>query len=261
MVEILKNKNLSTRFQILVEIADKGPAVKQRQIATALGITPQAVSDYIARLLKDGMLLAEERSGYRLSGEAVNWVIKTLREMDDYNTYTQRAITSIATCTAIAADDIKKDTEVSLVMKDGLLYATTAAKGTASGIAATDADAGTDIGITAIKGIVDLEVGTVEIFEVPSVENGGSRDTDYEALRTLAARHAPVFSLGLEAWAVCVRWGGRFQHFGAADAAIEAARSGMNPLVVCAEGESAGLVKRLADADIGYRIKQGKKSP
>ena len=237
----------------------RGPAVKQRQIATTLGINPQAVSDYIARLLKDGCL---GRRTLRLpferrSGELV---IKTLREMDDYNTYTQRAITSIATCTAIAANDIKKGAEVSLVMKDGLLYATTAAKGAASGIAATSADTGTDIGITGIRGIVDLEVGTVEIFEVPSVENGGSRDTDYEALRTLAARHTPVFSLGLEAWAVCVRWGGRFQHFGAADAAIEAARSGMNPLVVCAEGESAGLVKRLADADIGYRIKQGKKS-
>ena len=32
MVEILRNKNLATRFQILVEVADKGPNIKQHEI-------------------------------------------------------------------------------------------------------------------------------------------------------------------------------------------------------------------------------------
>ena len=254
MVEILRNKRLATRFQVLVEIADKGPFVKQKQIAHELGITPQAVSDYIARLVSDGMLVVEAPSGYRLSAEAVNWVIKTLREVGDYTSLIQRAITNIATSTAIAADDIKKGAKVNLIMKDGLLYATTTASGSASGIAATSASRGQDIGITAIVGIVDLSAGTVEIFKVPGVENGGSEQADYNTLRTLAEHHKPVFSLGIEAFVVCGRWGGVFQHFGVVNAAVEAARSGLNPLVVCVEGESAGLVKHLADAGISYRI-------
>ena len=47
MVEILRNKNLATRFQILVEIARSGPNIQQRDIAGKLGVTPQAISEYI----------------------------------------------------------------------------------------------------------------------------------------------------------------------------------------------------------------------
>ncbi len=54
MVEILRNKNLTTKFQILVEIASKQPNIQQKDIAKKLKITPQAVSDYIKQLLKDG---------------------------------------------------------------------------------------------------------------------------------------------------------------------------------------------------------------
>jgi putative transcriptional regulator len=61
-MQILRNKNLTTRFQILVEIADKGPLIHQRTIARELAITPQAVSEYIAQLVKEGLLKAEGRS-------------------------------------------------------------------------------------------------------------------------------------------------------------------------------------------------------
>ena len=254
MIEILKNKNLATKFQILVEIADKGPFIQQRQIARALGITPQAVSEYISHLTADGMLVAEGRSCYRLSGEAVNWVIKMLREMDDYNTFIQRAINNIATCAAIAEDDINKGSEVGLSMKDGLLYASSQTGKGATGIAATSAGRGEDIGVTSIKGIVELTVGNVFIMKIQGVEKGGSRRADCAKFSKYAAGHTPVLSLGIEAFIACSKWGGRFQHFGATEAAIEAARSGLNPLVVCAEGESSGLIKRLAEAGINYQI-------
>ncbi len=58
MVEILRNKNLTTKFQILVEIASKQPNIQQKDIAKKLKITPQAVSDYIKQLLKDGFLIS-----------------------------------------------------------------------------------------------------------------------------------------------------------------------------------------------------------
>lgn len=254
MAEILKNKNLATRFQILVEIADKGPFIHQRQIAKTLGITPQAVSEYISRLTADGMLIAEGRSCYRLSGEAVNWVIKMLREMDNYNSFILKAINNIATCAAVAEDNIQKDTEVGLKMKGGLLYASSKTGTGATGVAATSASAGEDIGITAIKGIVELTVGSVEIIKIPGVERGGSRQVDHEKLKNFATSYTPVFALGTEAYITCQKWGGKFQYFGVIEATIEAARSGLNPLVVCAEGESSGLIRRLADAGISYQI-------
>ena len=76
MIEVLRNKNLTTRFQILVEIADSGPNVQQRDIARKLDITPQAVSDYIAQLIKEGMLVSEDRARYKITNEGVNWIIK-----------------------------------------------------------------------------------------------------------------------------------------------------------------------------------------
>ena len=50
MVEILRNKNLATKFQILAEIANGSPNMQQRDIAAKLGVTPQAISDYMGQL-------------------------------------------------------------------------------------------------------------------------------------------------------------------------------------------------------------------
>ena len=52
MVEILQNKNSATRFQILVEIAASGHSIQQKSIAVKLGVTPQAISDYIRQLVR-----------------------------------------------------------------------------------------------------------------------------------------------------------------------------------------------------------------
>lgn len=57
MIEILQNKNSSTKFQIIVEIAASGPNIHQRSIAAKLGITPQAVSDHIRKLVDEGTVI------------------------------------------------------------------------------------------------------------------------------------------------------------------------------------------------------------
>jgi putative transcriptional regulator len=44
---ILRSKREVTRLQILVEIAEHQPAVRQQEIAEKLGVTPQAISEYI----------------------------------------------------------------------------------------------------------------------------------------------------------------------------------------------------------------------
>ena len=68
MIEVLKNKNQTTKFQILVEIADKGPDIQQREIAREMEITPQAVSDYIAQLIA----VAGDRQSHRGAFVATN---------------------------------------------------------------------------------------------------------------------------------------------------------------------------------------------
>jgi putative transcriptional regulator len=254
MIEVLRNKNLTTRFQILVEIANAGPAVQQREIAKNLNITPQAVSDYVAQLAGEGLLAAEGRARYRVTNQGVNWIIKTLRELGEYNTYIQRAITSLSVCAAIAGDDLKKGQKVGLEMKDGLLLATASRKHQATGTAIDSAKAGEDVGISDIEGIVPLEVGRVTILRVPGIQRGGSRKVNYDILKQHLAKSDFVAALGLEALAALRKTKAGFQHYGAAAAAIEAAKSGLKPLVVCVDSEAADLIARLEKERIAYQL-------
>ena len=47
LYSILRSKREVSRLQILVEIAEHQPAVRQQEIANKLGVTPQAISEYI----------------------------------------------------------------------------------------------------------------------------------------------------------------------------------------------------------------------
>lgn len=254
MIEVLRNKNLTTRFQILVEIANSGPNVQQKEIARRLNVTPQAVSDYISQLAQEGMLSPDGRSSYRITNEGVNWMIGVLRELSSYLAYIQGAVANISVCAALAEDDLEMGQEVGLKMKDGLLFASNVAGSGATGVTINKSRRGEDVGVTNISGIVPLKVGTATIVRVPSVQNGGSRKADLNVLRRYLKQRPFVAAIGLEAL-VCLRKArARFQMYGAVDATIEAARSGLDPLVVCVENETSGLIAKLEEARIGYDI-------
>lgn len=51
MIKILQTKSGVTKFQVLIEIAAHQPNVRQKEIAAKIGITPQAVSEYIKELV------------------------------------------------------------------------------------------------------------------------------------------------------------------------------------------------------------------
>jgi len=53
-VGVLQSKRDATRYQILVELAERQPAVSQQEVADAIGVTAQAVSDYLQELVDEG---------------------------------------------------------------------------------------------------------------------------------------------------------------------------------------------------------------
>ena len=255
-MDILRHKNLTTRFQILVEIASSGPNVQQRDIARKLEITPQAVSDYIARLIKDGLLVAEGRSRYKITNEAVNWIIKELREINEYSLFIQKAVTSISVCAAVAGDDLGEGQKVGLKMKDGLLYATAETGGGATGITVAAARKGDDIGVTRIEGIVSLKLGKVTILRVPGIQRGGSRVVAAAALEAAVRGRAPVGAIGIEAIVALKKIDFKPVYaYGAAEAAVEAARSGLSPVIVCVDDAAPGLVGKLEAQGIDYELR------
>ncbi|MDL5503657.1 MAG: winged helix-turn-helix transcriptional regulator, partial [Candidatus Methanoperedens sp.] len=73
---ILRSKKEITRFQILVEIAAHQPDVMQKEIASRIGITPQAVSEYIKDLVQEGFLYSDGRVRYRVTKNGIEWVLE-----------------------------------------------------------------------------------------------------------------------------------------------------------------------------------------
>jgi len=254
MVQILRNKNLATRFQILVEIANSGPSIQQRDIAKKLGVTPQAVSDYIKHMENDG-LLAISDSSYKLTNDGVNWVIKMLRELSGYNDTVLKAINNISVCAAISGADLVAGQRVGLRMKDGALF-TSEASGTACGIVFADARAGQDVGIYGIEGIIDFQIGKITILKVSGIQKGGSRAVDTERLRESLKGTEFVGAVGIEAMVSLqkVSKSNSVYKYGVKEAIIEAARSGLSPVVVCVEDEISGLIERLEDEKIEYNF-------
>jgi putative transcriptional regulator len=254
MVEILRNKNLATRFQILVEVADSGPNVQQRDIAKKLDVTPQAISEYIRQLTKEGLLTSDGRSRYKVTNGGINWVIKVLRELRSYNTFIEGTITNISVCAAVADTNLSTGQPVGLEMRNGLLLATAQFGKGARGIVVSDATKGEDVGVTNIEGIVRLEKGKVTILRVPNIQRGGSRKTDLDRLQSEVRGRPFIGALGIEALVALRQVGAKFYLYGVREAAIEAANSGLEPLVVCIEDETPALIKRLDEENLNYEL-------
>ena len=255
MVQILRNKNLATRFQILVEVAANQPNIQQKDIARKLGITSQAVSEYVSGLVSDGWLTSDGRSRYRVTREGVNWVLKAFRELGRYSGFVEKTVTNITVCAAIADCDLSQGQVVGLEMKDGLLVATRTAGKRVRGVATSDARKGEDVGVSDIEGMVDLAMGKLTILKVPDIQKGGSKRVDPSRLKKETKRKGLIGAVGIEALAALRRIGLEPRYFyGVMEAAIEAAHSSQPFLIVCVDDEVPHLLTRLGEEGLSYEL-------
>ena len=255
MTQILRSKNLATKFQVLVEIAAHQPNIQQRHIARSLGITSQAVSEYIKELAKNGWLTSDGRSRYRITREGMNWVLKAFRELRVYSTYVEKALTNITICSAVADCDLSQGQVVGLEMKDGLLFATNISGKAANGVTVSDAIKGEDVGISNVEGIVSLEIGEITILRVPDIQKGGSRNVDIIRLKKELTHKELVGTIGIEALIALRRIGIEPDYlYGVTEAAIEAAHSGLSFCILCSDDEVPGLLKRLEEKNLSYKL-------
>jgi len=256
MAQILKSKNLATKFQIMVEIAAHQPNVQQKGIAPTLGITTQAVSEYLRELIKDGWLSSEGRSRYKVTKEGVDWILQMSRQLHSYAWFVSKVVADISTTTAIADSKLSAGQQVSLCMKDGLLFASDVIKRKrAKGITVTAAKKGQDVGIRNIEGVIKLEPAKVMIGQVPNVLDGGSRNTNLARLKREVKEARLVGALGTEAIVALKQIGVKPDYVhGVREAAIEAAYRGLPFLVVCSEDNVSILVQRLQEENLNYSI-------
>lgn len=253
---VLRSKRDATRYRILVQIAERQPAVSQQEVADGIGVTPQAVSDYLQDLVQQGFVEKHGRGRYEVTNEGVDWLISQTDALRDYVAHvSEDVIGEVDNETAIASSDIVEGQTVSLSMQDGVLHATPDTEGGATAVAVTDAAAGRDVGVTNFEGVVDLEVGTVTIVSIPSVEDGGSSTADPDDVVAMTDEHDIVATAGIEALAAAraaavepdVR-------FGTAGAVQEAAVRGLDVLLLATNTELGNHTAALRDSNVGYEL-------
>lgn len=253
---VLQSKRDATRYQILAQIAERQPAVNQQEIADAIGITAQAVSDYLQDLIEQGYVTKHGRGRYEVTKEGVDWLISQtddLRRFVDH--VAEDVIGQVEVETAVATTDISEGETVSLTMQDGILRALAGATGSATAVAVTSASAGQDVGITNFDGVVDYDLGSVTVVSIPRVQNGGSAAADSGRIAELAATHDRLAVGGVEATVAAesadlepdIR-------FGSQSAVQEAATKGLDILLLCSTDLLSAHTDTLRDQNLSYEV-------
>jgi putative transcriptional regulator len=256
MADVLASKRAATRFRVLVEIADRQPAVSQGEIADAVGVTSQAVSEYVGDLVDDGFVEKEGRSRYHVTKEGVDWLLRQAADVRRYADHvTGDVLGSVHEDAAIATDAVAEGDAVTLEVRDGLLHARPGEHGPATGVATTAADAGDDVGVTGFEGIIDIDPGAVVVYQVPPVRVGGSAAVNADALADASRDADLVLATGVEA-VVALRSAGREPDvtFAAGDVAAEAAGRGLDCVVVATADLVGHVTDALRDAGTNYEV-------
>ena len=259
MVDVLDNKRAATRFRILVQIAERQPAVSQGEIAEEVGVTSQAVSEYIRELVDDELVEKEGRSRYHVTPEGVDWLFRTADDIRRFADHvTGDVLDAMSEAAYLATDDIVEGDTVTLFVRDGLLHAKPGDEGPATGVATTDAEAGTDVGVTSFEGVMDLEPGSVTVLQVPPVRTGGSRAVDSDLVTDHCEAADLVVAAGVEAVVACRQAGtDPAVPFAAGEVAAEGAERGLSVTAVATTDEVGRVTDTLRDADVSYEVLEG----
>ena len=251
--DVLENKRSATRYQVLVEIADRQPAVSQGEVADTIGVTSQAVSDYVRDLVEMGYVEKGGRGRYEVTKEGVDWLIS---RTDDLETYLERVnddvLGSVEVDAAIALDDVAEGSEVGLVMRDGVLHANPAG-GTATAVTVTSAARGEAVGVADFEGVVEYDTGTVSVLPVPTVTDGDPPDP--AAVAEYAPDDGLVAVAGTEAYALVSRSDVTPDiRFGTAEGVAEAGMLGLDVLLVAVTDQIPRHTSKVRDRNVPHRV-------
>lgn len=255
-LRVLQNKRDATRYQILVQIAERQPAVSQAEIAEALGITSQAVSEYLKDLVEKQQVDKLGRGRYEITTEGVDWLISQTDDLQEFTRYvSEEVVGQVDIETAIATEAVSEGQQVSLSMQDGILHATPGETGSSTATAITDAEANGDVGVTDFQGLLEFELGRVTIIAVPSIRKGGSKTLESAIIVDQAESHELLAAAGTEALAAVHAAGlDPDLRFGTPEAVQEAALKGLDVLLLAVTDSLSKHTDRLREHEISYEV-------
>lgn len=255
---VLQSKRTATQYQILIEIAERQPAVSQQEIADSIGITSQAVSNYLQDLVENEFVQKHGRGRYEVTKEGVDWLITQTADLREFVEHvSEDVIGEVEIETAIATAPIEEGQSVSLTMRDGVLHATPGATGSATAVAVSDAAAEQDVGITDFDGVLDYELGTVTVVSIPPIRDGGSSAVDPTVLAEVAAESDLLAVSGTEA--VAGATAAQLTpdiRFATAAAVEEAAAKGQDVCLLAVADDLSGLTDTLRNGDVQFEVRE-----
>lgn len=172
----LRDLKRNTELLLLAELLQR-PSARLKELSEKLGITVQAVSQYLTAMREEG-LVRESGGRVRPSRKGMQLLQEHFTSLKGEVDAILRSISVIDRCVAIAGKGISKGDRVGLVMEDGMLMAYPRQKSSSMGDALEDAAEGDDVLIGKLEGIVDLELGKLLVIETPSELEGGSKGAD-----------------------------------------------------------------------------------
>lgn len=170
-MDLLRNKSNLTRLQIILEIILDRPG-DQRTISAAVGITPQAVSEYLRKMEGEGLVDLSERAP-RATVKGVDQLQSSLLRLKDYIDTSISKLSIIRSTDAIASTDLAKGERAGLVMIDGLLHAVPYTGKGSSGEVDNDALKGEMVSISSLTGVMDLPRAMLFTLDTRPVRQGG----------------------------------------------------------------------------------------
>ncbi len=172
MTDLVRNKGRITKTLMLLEMATGSPK-DQRSLADPVGVTPQAISDYLSKMKKEGLVTIGD-DGPRPTMKGVDQLHQDLLELKEFVDGSIGKLDIIRSIDAIAMDRIDRGDRVNLIMEDGLLCAVKKGSGS-TGIAERDALPGEMLPISKLSGMVEMESGTLRMIEIEPARRGGGR--------------------------------------------------------------------------------------
>jgi len=161
---MLDQTNL-TQIMILTEIFDGNE--KPSEISRKIGITIQGVQYHTKIMREKGFI---DNNG-KITENGFDFLYSGLSSFRDFVIESMVKLDNVLVWEAIAMEDLKEGGVVWLKMRNGYLYATSERTGEASGTVMKDTPAGEIAGISQVKGIINVQLGTVSIIVIPDIEN------------------------------------------------------------------------------------------
>ncbi len=247
---ILRDKSRMTRMFILLSIL-KGRK-KLKDIAEDVGITIQAVSEYMKTL---------ESEGYMQNGEitlkGLEFLTLAIEEIGDFLTETRKIMMHARIIEAVAGEDIEKGDRVGLFMENGYIHAYKR-ESSSIGVAINSAKRGEDVGVKDLRGILKINYGKITVYPLPPIEEGGSRAVDVKKLKKILAKHGDekIGICGVVAHVLIKRFANVDFEYSAANAAIDAYYRGVSTVLFVSHEMLPHVLRLLSEKGVNYRLER-----